>query len=92
MALIITNENGTLFFKGCINSSTSESCRNHLLTILNKKKPLVINMEAVTKIDTSGLLALYKIYKRALVCNLEFKITGRGRKDIYRALKIPVLA
>ena len=83
MALKITEQNGTFFAEGTINSSTAESFKNHLQSLLTVQKSLVLNIDAVVKIDTNGLLALYKIYKNALIYNFDFKITGERSLELF---------
>ncbi|HEY5689495.1 MAG TPA: STAS domain-containing protein [Yeosuana sp.] len=82
MAFKITEQNGTFFAEGIINSSTAESFKNHLQFILNTQNSLVLNIDSVSKIDTSGLLALYKVYINTLLYNVDFKITGKKSNEL----------
>jgi anti-anti-sigma regulatory factor len=92
MALKITEQNGTFFAEGSINSSTAEYFKNHLQSLLNMQNSLILNIDAVNKLDTNGLLVLYKIYKNALIYNFDFKITGTSSEELFEQFNYSNLA
>ena len=51
MALQITEQNGTMYLKGTLNSITSKACYNHLQFSLEKNGFLVIDVNQVNAID-----------------------------------------
>ena len=92
MALTIKEQNGIFFAQGIINSSTSELFKNHIEFLLNFQNSLEINIDAITKIDTNGLLAFYKLYKKALIYNIDFKITGKGCEELLQEINCNLVA
>ena len=87
MALIVTDQNGIFTVSGSINSTTSESFRNHLDTIINSYKNVTINIDNVNQIDANGLSVLREFYLDGLRYNRDFFIIGNGCKEIYDEFK-----
>ncbi len=86
MNVEIKERNQVLFVKGIINASTVVYFQKTLQSFINKRKLLVLDLDQVTKIDTNGLLALYKFYKNSSIYNMEFKIVGKHCNEIYNEL------
>jgi anti-anti-sigma regulatory factor len=85
MALTIKERSGTFFVQGTIDSTTASSFKNHFKFLMNDYKDLIINVDDVTKIDTSGMLVLYKLHMDSLIYGVNFKITGKASIKIYES-------
>lgn len=82
MALQITEQNGTMYLKGTLNSITSNACYNHLQFSLERNGFLVIDINQVDAIDVDGVTTLKALYKSALINNAKFYFTGNGCKEL----------
>ena len=87
MSLMITEIKGTFFLNGKINSITSEFLKNHLESLINLKKDLTINIEAVQEIDPYGVLVLKDLYIKTIKQNKRLWIIGYGSKELYLEFK-----
>ncbi len=82
MALQITEQNGTMYLKGRLNSITSNACYNHLQYSLERNGFLVIDINQVDAIDVSGISILKALYNSVLINNSRFYFTGNGCKEL----------
>lgn len=84
MALKIAEQNGTFFVNGVIDSSTASSFLNHFQYLMKNEKMLTVNIDEVSKIDTCGMMVLYKLHMNSLIHSINFKITGKKSDEIYQ--------
>ena len=82
MALKITQENGTYMVSGNLNGTTAFEFYNHFEMILTQEGHLELNVEQLSQLDNNGIMALYKLYRKSLVFNQGFIITGEGSEAI----------
>lgn len=92
MSLTITHQNEIFNVEGKINSTTAKSFQTHMEFLFEVNKELVINIDNVDEIDSSGLGVLRGLYMYALNYNKDFYITGNGCKEIYHDFKYDEVA
>jgi len=83
MSLKISNQNGTFNVEGRLNAATALAFKTHMEYVFELNHELLINIDAVKEIDTTGLAVLKSLYLHALIKNKPFYILGNGCKDIY---------
>ena len=88
MALTITRQENTFKVEGQLNTATVSNFKTHLVLMLNCLSQITIDIDKVSKIDTSGLDAIKTLYNNAKAWNKHFAIVGEGCKDIYEALRL----
>ena len=86
MALKIKEQNGTFKVEGPLNASTSNVLYYHFENLLNVLESVELNLDGVNTIDTNGLIALYKLYKKASILNRALVFTGSKSDRIYLEL------
>ncbi|MBT8266818.1 MAG: STAS domain-containing protein [Bacteroidia bacterium] len=87
MALKISEQNGTFFIQGRINTTTATNFKSHFKFLLETNTGLTLNIDAIEEIDVAGLNALYDIYNQAIIYKKKFYIVGNGCKEIYNEFK-----
>ncbi|GAA3629576.1 STAS domain-containing protein [Flavivirga jejuensis] len=92
MALKITYKKGIFVTEGTINAMTALNFKNHIEAAIRDLEDLVINIENVTEIDTSGMEALRSIYASAIACDKKFYVVGTGCKEVYDDLYLSSVA
>ncbi len=83
MALKISENKGTLYLKGSINTTTTQSFIMHVKYHIEKNEHVILNIDNVKEIDSDGLRAIKTLWKSSLNENKNFSISGYGSKDIY---------
>lgn len=83
MALQISENNGTFYLNGNLNSSTLKSFTNYFTSNLSVSNSVVINIDEVVEIDKSALEAMRAFTKVAISKQKVFSIVGFGCKEIY---------
>ncbi|WP_117885669.1 STAS domain-containing protein [Aureibaculum luteum] len=84
MAIKISKTDNIFNVEGQINFSTANYFKTHLTITLNSSRGLTININNVSEIDDSGIIALKSIYMNALKWNKPFYIIGEGSNAIYK--------
>lgn len=84
MALQILENNGIFYVNGKINASTTRSFMIHFDYVLDGKKKVIIDVNALKEIDVSGLEAFKTLYRIAIKNNKILSIIGCRSKDIYK--------
>jgi anti-anti-sigma regulatory factor len=83
MALKIIRKQNIFKVEGQINKVNASYFKTHFVITLNVLSGLVIDINKVTEIDSSGIQALKYIFKNALKFKKPFSIVGNGSKEIY---------
>lgn len=68
----------TVFLSGEIDLDRSPAARKTLLDTLARKQALVVDLGAVTYIDSSGIASLVEAYQKARTSNLGFTLAEVG--------------
>jgi ABC-type transporter Mla MlaB component len=76
MALTITEQEGTFYLKGNINTSTSILFDEHFKYVLNVYAEIAINIHGLKEIDMDGFLSLKKIQNYAVSKGKKITIEG----------------
>ncbi len=87
MALEIVDLNETFEIKGILDKSNVEKFQSHFKDIFNTSNQLVINIDALERIDQVGVLAFEELYKQSLLNHKRFYITGIGSRDMFEHLR-----
>ncbi len=83
MSLKISEQNGTFFVNGKINTSTLNSFKSYFHYNLSQNNKVIMNIDNVIEIDKSGLEIIRNLNNKALLENKMFSIVGYGCKEIY---------
>ncbi|CAL2094563.1 conserved hypothetical protein [Tenacibaculum sp. 190524A05c] len=83
MALQVTQNKGTVYLEGRINSTTARLFIIHAEHFVDKLKNIKINIDKVKEIDRDGIEAIKTVWSIALKRNKKFAVTGFGCKEIY---------
>ena len=86
MALKIKEQNGKFKIEGPLNASTSTNLYQHFEGLLMVLQTVEIDLEEVSYIDNNGLVALYKLIKKAYVLNRTLELTGSVSKKLHNDL------
>lgn len=93
MALQILNNNGTVYLQGNINASTAQNLVSHFNYLMkDSKKEVTVDIDKVTEIDASGVLALKTLFLKALRNKKTFSIVGYGCKELHTDFNTPSAA
>jgi len=83
MALQILKKNGTFELWGNLSTRTSRSFITHLEYLINTLKGVIIDIDKIKAIETSGIEALKILIGISLKKNSILSINGKGCKHIY---------
>lgn len=83
MALSITQEENTITLEGTLNTSTINNFKTHFGFIQNAYNNVTLDIDNVEGIDTSALNTLKNMYKKAVLNNNPFFVTGYRSEEIY---------
>lgn len=83
MSLRVTENQGTYYVKGNINSTNLVFFNGYFESIFNNVNFATINIEEVKEIDIEGLTAIGSIINRFINNGKKLYIAGNGCKDIY---------
>ncbi|MEO1029833.1 MAG: STAS domain-containing protein [Bacteroidota bacterium] len=83
MALQIKENNGVFILEGAINTTTAQSLKIHMDTMLLNNEEVTIHIGKVNEIDRAGLSILRELYTNSKRDNQAFYIIGYGCKDLY---------
>lgn len=92
MTIIMTKQIGKFLLEGMIDNSTALSFQNYFEDVLNTCEELVVDVENVSQIDSSGMKALKSLYLYAKGCNRKFYVVGTGCKEIYDHFRLTQVA
>ncbi len=85
MALQINNKQGIFEIDGNIIGTNVTSVNHHFDHLLSTTDYIVISVDQVQKIDSSGVRMLTKLYQKAKKLNKVFKIISRDNHTIKKA-------
>ena len=83
MAILIGNKDNEFCVQGEINKESSRIIKQYVEAQFRRFKKVIMNIDAVHKIDKQGFTILLEIHKSSLQNNKVFRITGIGCKEIY---------
>ena len=83
MSLQITEQNGTFYLNGRINTSTLNFFNTYFNYNLSQQKNIIVNIDRVVEIDKAGLESFRFFIKNAILSQKVFSIVGYGCKEIY---------
>ena len=92
MAFTITQQDHTITLKGTLNTTTLDHFKNHFNFILNSYQGVTLDIDKVTNIDVSAMIFLKAIYKKAILNNNIFFVSGNGCEEIYEDFQYPNVA
>ncbi len=92
MALKITQNKETFSVFGIINAITASNFKKHISVAMKDVKELVIDIEHVTEIDTSGMKAMRSLYADCMAMHKRIYIVGTGCKEVYDDLYVSNVA
>lgn len=80
MSFRVTEQAGTstVFLSGEIDLENSPQARKALLDVLARRQALVVDLGAVSYMDSSGIASLVEAYQRAKTANLGFTLAHVG--------------
>ncbi|MBJ2175414.1 STAS domain-containing protein [Aureibaculum sp. A20] len=87
MDIKISKTDNIFNVEGQINWSTANYFKTHFTITLNSSRELTIDINKVSEIDDSGMLALKSIYANALKWNKPFSIVGTSSNDLYKEFR-----
>jgi len=85
MALQITNNYGILEINGSIIKENTSALKNYFENLLGSTDRIILSVDHVKKIDSSGVQVLTKLYKKAILENKIFCIIGKENKVAQKA-------
>ena len=92
MSFKVSDEAGTstVFLSGEIDLERSPEARRMLLEALSRKQGLVVDLAAVSYMDSSGIASLVEAYQRAKTANLGFTLAhvGDGVMKVLRLARL----
>ena len=83
MSLQISNQNGIFHLNGKINTTTLSFFETYFTHNLSQLKKIVINIDDLIEIDSSGVKAIKNFMKATILEQKLFSIIGKGCKEIY---------
>ena len=92
MALIITQQDNTIFLEGTLNTNTLKHFKMHLDYVQNPFNSLTLNIENLTPIDAYVTMALREMYKNAILNHNIFFVEGKRSEEIYESFQFPQVA
>lgn len=87
MAIEINEKSGMFEVIGNISSQNMSSLKNYFESVIHKSDQIVVNIEKVKKIDSSGAFMLEKLYKSTAISNKVMSIIGRQNENIVGMMK-----
>jgi len=87
MEFEIKEESGVFNVTGTICASNLTSLKNHFESVIYKADKVILNIEKVRKIDSSGALMLEKLYKKTALSNKVLSIIGKQNPSIVSMMK-----
>ncbi|MHA7056311.1 STAS domain-containing protein [Aquimarina sp. M1] len=85
MALKITNKQGVYELIGNVQGENALSLQGHFELLLNSTEKVILSLEKVKHIDTSGIQALTNLYRGAIKNNKIFYLIGSENNMINAA-------
>lgn len=85
--LLINHNHGIFEIEGNLASENSKSLKMHFESILKTDIKVVLSLDKLNRIDTSGVNCLIDLYKTAALRNKIFYVIGKTNKKISKALK-----
>lgn len=92
MALKITQNKEIFSVSGIINTITAANFKKHISLGMKDVEELVIDIEHVTEIDSSGMKAMRSLYADCMAINKRVYIVGTGCKEVYDDLYVSNVA
>ena len=83
MALQITENNGILFLKGDLNTSTSSLIVSYFENMFKSKQKITLNIDYVNSIDRTGVNTITNLLSKTVNNGDYFSVIGNGSKDLY---------
>lgn len=87
MALQITETRGMFSVHGVLNNSNASILSRHMLRFITPDRPVILNLERITKIDESAAFALQQLYVNAMRNNSILTILGIENPHIVPILR-----
>jgi len=85
MALQITSNQGIFEINGYVIGKNVRSLHNHFEQLLEHTDQIIISIDKIKNIDSAGVKALTKLYKKAMKSNKIFHVIGEGNKIVKKA-------
>jgi anti-anti-sigma factor len=85
--LQINYSQGLFEIEGSLLAENSESLRIHFEALLRRNNKIILNLDKVDKIDSSGINCIVELYKKALRNNKICYAIGKHNKKISKAIK-----
>lgn len=85
--LLINYNQGIFEIEGDLASENSKSLRLHFESMFKKDSKIVLSLDKLNRIDTSGVNCIVDLYKKAAKKNKVFYVIGKTNKRIAKALK-----
>jgi anti-anti-sigma regulatory factor len=82
MAIQITYDGGVYEIKGLLNSQNGESLKNHLESVLNHSKGVVLSLNKVLDMDVNAANIIWDLYRKAFVSDKLFYIIGSENQKV----------
>ena len=84
MSLKITKVNGTYYVNGQLNLTTNKRFMIYFGCAIAQNESVIVNIEGVTKIDTTGLEGIKKLTAVAVKNHKNFLIIGSDCEELYQ--------
>jgi len=85
--LQINHTQGIFEIEGNLASSNSKSLKSHFESLFNTKSRVVLSLDKLNSIDTSGINCIVNLYKKAAKNNIIFYVIGKTNKKISNAIQ-----
>ena len=87
MALKIEQKHGILNVTGILTSANANRLKNHFNRFLKKADAVILNLEGITKIETTGAYTVEQLYLDFAKNNRIISIIGKENKAIVNVMK-----
>ena len=85
--LHINYTQGIFEIEGNLASSNSKNLKSHFESLFNTKSKVVLSLDKLNSIDTSGINCIVNLYKKAAKSNIIFYVIGKTNKKISNVIK-----